>query len=63
MTAKGRLRLRGIITSVDSLKILDRGMKRPINNKIFMPEGTNGLIIRRIRIIIIIIKSVQEIFK
>ena len=57
MTAKGRLRLRGIITSVDSLKILDRGMKRPINNKIFMPEGTNGLIR------IIIIKALRNIFK
>jgi len=57
VTAKGRLRLRGIITSVDSLKILDRGMKRPINNKIFMPEGTNGLIR------IIIIKALRNIFK
>ena len=57
MTAKDRLRLGGITTSADSLKNLDRGMKRPINNKIFMPEGTNGLIR------IIIIKALRNIFK
>ena len=49
MTAKGRLRLGGITTSADSLKNLDRGMKGPVNDKVFMPEGTNSL--RKIRII------------